>query len=209
MTTETMTTAPFELEMQSIRRFTVEEYYRMAEVGILHEDDRVELIDGRIVEIGPIGSSHSSSVKDVNQLFRTYDGSQVTIGIQDPIRFGDGSEPLPDISVLRFRPDNYRNGHLGPSDILLIIEVSDTSLAYDRNVKLPLYAGAGIAETWIVNLAEDCLEVYRDATDGQYQNTFVFRRGEMVSPEALPGISLSVSSILPGQMKQEEENGQE
>ena len=179
------------------RRFSVEEYHRMAQAGILQEDDRVELIDGRIVEMGPIGSDHSGSVKDVNQLFRELDGSRVTIGVQDPIRLDDGSEPLPDISVLAYRSDNYRSAHPNASDILLIIEVSDTSLSYDRGVKVALYARSGIREVWLVNIAEDCLEVYLDPSPRGYRRSFRLIRGNAVTPSALPDITLQVNDILP------------
>lgn len=197
MTTKAIATAPIEVPIRLTRRFSVEEYHRMAQAGILHEDDRVELIDGRIVEMGPIGSDHSGSVKDVNQLFRQLDGSRVTIGVQDPIRLDDGSEPLPDISVLAYRPDNYRSAHPNASDILLIIEVSDSSLSYDRSVKVVLYARSGIREVWLVNIAEDCLEVYLDPSPQGYQRSFKLSRGNAITPSALPDITLQVSDLLP------------
>ena len=193
----TQAAVPIPIAIDSTRKFTVDEYYLMAKVGILHEDDRVELIDGRIVEMPPIGSHHSSSVKDVKQTFRDYDGERVTVGIQDPVRLDDGSEPQPDISILRLRADNYRNAHPGPADILLLIEVSDSSIIYDRNVKVSLYARAGIIETWLINLVADCIEVYREPGAQGYQQSLILHRGDTITPQALPDITLNVDDILP------------
>ncbi len=197
MTTEVITASPPASALRYLRRFTVTEYYRMAAAGILHEDDRVELIDGRIVEMAPIGSAHAGSVKDINQIFRPFASRLVTVGVQDPVRLDEGSEPEPDISVLRYRPDNYRNMHPEPPDILLLIEVADTSLAYDREVKIPLYARAGIIETWLVNLTGDCLEVYREPGPSGYQQLQVLGRDAEITLAALPEIRLKVADILP------------
>ena len=200
---------PIPIAIDSTRKFTVDEYYLMAKVGILHEDDRVELIDGRIVEMPPIGSHHSSSVKDVKQTFRDYDGERVTVGIQDPVRLDDGSEPQPDISILRLRADNYRNAHPGPADILLLIEVSDSSIIYDRNVKVSLYARAGIIEIWLVNLEANCIEVYREPGAQGYQQSLILHRGDTITPQALPDITLNVDDILPPAAGEESAASQE
>src|SRR5437870_5978990 len=130
------------------RCFNVAEYYRMAEAGILTEEDHVELIDGEIVAMSPVGSRHAACVKRLNRILGRRVGDLVVVGVQDPIGLDDYSEPEPDISLLRPRADFYSEAHPIPSDVLMIIEVADSSDLYDREVKVPLYARAGIPETW-------------------------------------------------------------
>jgi Uma2 family endonuclease len=178
------------------RRFTIEEYYLMAKAGILGEDDRVELIDGEIVEMAPIGSYHASRVKRLIQLLSQQVGSRAIVSAQDPVRLAEHSEPQPDIALLRPRDDFYASAHPGPADVLLIIEVADTSADYVRQVKAPLYARAGIPEYWLVDLAGQRIEVYRDPSAGEYRQVRLVRRGERLSPEALPSLELSSSDIL-------------
>jgi Uma2 family endonuclease len=178
------------------RRFTVEEYYLMAKAGILGEDDRVELIDGEIVEMAPIGSRHAACVKGLNEIFSQRAALQVLLSIQDPIRLGQRSEPQPDIALLRRRADRYATSHPGPDDVLLVIEVADTTTEYDREVKALLYARAGIREFWLVDLEGDHIEVYQDPSPEGYQQVRIVRRGERLSPQALPFLDLSSSDIL-------------
>jgi Uma2 family endonuclease len=177
--------------------FTVDDYYRMAEAGIFHEDDRVELIRGEIVEMTPIGSVHASVVDVLNSLLgRALTREQAIVRVQNPARLDQRSEPQPDIMLLRPRSDFYRSGHPGPSEVLLLIEVSDTSLAYDRSVKLSLYAQAGIAEVWIIDIEAETVEVNRDPESGSYAIHSVVARRASVSPQAFPEIRLSVDEIL-------------
>lgn len=178
------------------RRFTVDEYYRMAEAGILHEDDRVELIEGEIVEMPPIGSGHASRVDQIAQLFFQRLSGQATIRVQSPIHLDQRSEPQPDISLLHPKPDFYANAHPGPQDIFLVVEVADSSAEYDREVKMLLYARHGIRECWLVSLDEDVVEAYRSPAPQGYQHKQQLRRGERVTIEAFPDIELLVDDVL-------------
>jgi len=180
------------------RKFTVDEFHRMLQAGILREDDRVELIQGEIVEMTPVGSRHAACVKRLNRLLSRGVGDAAIVSIQDPVRLGPDSEPQPDIALLRPRPDFYADRHPAAGDVLLIVEVADTSAAYDRDTKLPLYARAGIPEVWLVDLAANQLEVYRRPSPQGYGEKEVYRPGMRVSPEALPALSLSVAEILGG-----------
>jgi Uma2 family endonuclease len=178
------------------RRFTSAEYHAMAEAGILAEDERVELIAGEIVRMAPIGSRHAGCVKGLNRRLTRGLGERALISIQDPIAIGDDSEPEPDVAVLRPRDDDYACSHPRPADVLLIIEVGDSSLAYDRTVKLPLYARAGIAEAWLACLEERRLEVHRDPSTTGYREVRILRPGDRVTPLAFPDFELTVDSIL-------------
>jgi Uma2 family endonuclease len=177
-------------------RFSVDEYERMIEHGILTENDRVELIRGEIIEKMAIGDPHAASVKRLNRLLGATLAGRTLISIQDPIRLID-SEPEPDVALLLPQADFYLSGKPRPADILLLIEVSDSSLEYDRQVKLPMYAEAGISEFWIVNFEDDCLEVYRQPTAaGIYNDVRYLQRGQTVDIVALPGTMLAVDDIL-------------
>jgi Uma2 family endonuclease len=178
-------------------RFTVDEYHRLGEAGIFHEDDRVELIDGQIVQMSPIGIAHAACVKRLNTLFSPLAAKQVvTPGIQDPLVLAEHDEPQPDVTVLRYRADGYSTRHPGPADTLLVIEVADTSVQYDRSTKIPQYARAAIPEAWLVNLPADGIEVYRTPRDGRYTEVTTVSRGDTLTPLALPGVELSVDEIL-------------
>jgi Uma2 family endonuclease len=177
-------------------RFSVDEYEQMIECGILTENARVELIRGEIIEKMAIGDPHAASVKRLNRMFGKTFGDRALISVQDPIRLID-SEPEPDLALLLPRDDFYLSGKPRAADILLLIEVSDSSLEYDRLIKLPMYAEAGILEFWIVNLDDDCLEVYRRPTSaGGYADVQILRRGQKIEVAALPGQALSVDDIL-------------
>lgn len=180
----------------SRRRFTVEEYHRMAEAGILHEDDRIELIEGEIVEMSPIGSRHAACVKRLIKLLIREIGDSGVVGAQDPVLLPDDTEPEPDVMVLQPREDFYAEAHPTPEDVLLLIEVSDTSLAYDREVKLPLYARAVIPEVWIVDLADEKVHVYSWPTGGSYEDLRSVGRSGSVTPSALPSLAVSVEDVL-------------
>ncbi|MBW3623971.1 MAG: Uma2 family endonuclease [Armatimonadetes bacterium] len=165
--------------------FTVEDYYRMAESGILTEDDRVELIEGEIIRMSPIGKLHASCVKRLSARFHRELGDSVIVSVQDPIHLDIYSEPEPDIALLRFREDYYAQSHPTPADIFLIIEVADTSLGIDRDLKLPMYARAGIPEVWIVDLQAGDIRVYSHPESGAYQDYREARRGDTLSPVLL------------------------
>jgi Uma2 family endonuclease len=178
------------------RRFNVTEYYQMAEVGILTPDDRVELIEGEVIKMSPIGSPHAACVSRLTRLLITILGSQAVISPQNPVRLSEFSEPVPDIAVLMTRNDHYAARHPVPNDVLLLIEVADTSLLKDRNVKIPLYARSGIPEVWVVNLSKEIVEVYSVLRDGKYSECLEFKRGDVVNLYSLPGVTLTVDEIL-------------
>ena len=177
------------------RRFTVEDYHRMGEAGILTEDDRVELIEGTIVELSPIRDPHARAVNHLTEfLVVRLAGGDVTVSVQNPIRLSGDTEPQPDLAVLRGRD----RGLAEAADVLLVIEVADTSRRYDRNVKLPLYAAAGIPEAWLVDLGADTVERYSQPAQGQYRTKQTFERGQTVVAGAVTGLSLDVEAIFGG-----------
>ena len=178
------------------RRFTVHEYHRMGQAGILSEDDRLELLEGEIVEMAPIGSRHQATVDRLTELFSSRVAGEATVRVQGPVRLGDISEPEPDLTLLRRRTDFYATAHPGPEDVLLLIEVSDTSTEYDREVKLPLYARYGITEVWLVGLETEVVEVYRGSAATEYELISQSGRGQVLSPQAFPGLELAVDDIL-------------
>ena len=178
------------------RRFTVAEYYAMADAGILSENDRVELLDGDIIVMPPIGDWHAGGVKLFANTMPLALQGRAMIAVQDPVRLDEHSEPQPDVMLLQWRDDFYRNGHPAPGDVLLLIEVADTSVGYDRNAKLPVYARAGIPEVWIVNRPARRIESYSDPSGSAYSTVRHFSPGETVAPQAFPDITLAVDQII-------------
>lgn len=178
-------------------RFNVHDYYRMADAGILAEDDRVELIQGEIVHMAALGARHAGSVNKLDDFLRRgIPSGAAIISVRNPLRIGGYLEPQPDLLVLRFREDYYSRRHPEPTDVLLLIEVSDTSLAYDRGVKLPLYARAGIPEVWIASLVEDVIEQYTEPGADGYRSVARFARGDAIASLTLPSIALAVDDVL-------------
>lgn len=176
-------------------RFTVEEYHEMGRAGVLSEDARVELIDGEIVEMTPIGTRHLACVVSLNHLLMHAAGGGYFVSVQNPITLNDGTEPQPDLSLLRTKPDP--DGKLpGPDDVALVVEVSDTTLTYDKNVKLPRYASAGVPEVWIVDLAERKVEVHSEPSPQGYRALRTFVSGERVSSSSVGELSPPVDEIL-------------
>jgi Uma2 family endonuclease len=178
------------------RLFTVDEYYRMADAGIFGEDDRVELIKGEIVTMPPIGSPHAACVMRLNQILQTQVGDRATISIQGPLRLNNRSEPVPDVMLLAPRDDFYASGHPAPSDVHLLIEVSDTSLAYDSGIKLHLYARSLIGEVWIVDLHGQRIRAFREPTASGYRQSDVTLRDSTVSPVIFPDVHILVADVL-------------
>lgn len=177
-------------------RFTVDDYYKMAENGVLTEDSRVELIEGEIVDMPPIGPGHSASVDRGGDRLRAILGRRAAIRTQQPLRLGLRSEPQPDLAVVRRRDDFYTSAHPTPADVLLVVEVADTSLAYDRETKGPLYARHGIGEYWILNLPDRQLEVYREPAGDGYAVVQILKPGDVVQPVAFPGVTVAVRDLL-------------
>ena len=179
------------------RKFTVAEYYRMVDAGILQPRERVELIEGVILTMPPIGPFHAESVDYFNRVFSRRSEGRFRVRIQSTVHLGEHLEPEPDIALLRCRPGGYRRAHPTPEDILLITEVADSTLDYDRDIKAPIYGRAGIPETWVVNLREDCLEVFRNPGPQGYGQHTLYRRGDKISPVALPDLEFAVAELLP------------
>ncbi|MBX7218753.1 MAG: Uma2 family endonuclease [Blastocatellia bacterium] len=178
------------------RLFTVAEYYRMAEAGVLTQQDRVELIEGEIVRMSPIGSRHAGRLNRLLARINAQLNEEIIVSVQNPLRISDFSEPEPDMAVLKYREDYYTESHPTPQDTLLVIELSDTTLAYDRKTKVPLYARAGIPEVWILDLNTDTIEVFNEPVRGKYKTRKSFQRGEtLVSPQ-LPKLHLTVDEIF-------------
>lgn len=182
----------------TVRRhaFNVDEYYKMAEAGIFHEEDRVELIEGDIIEMAPIGPSHSGSVNRLNRLFSRSLGDRAVVHVQNPLRPSEYSEPQPDLVLLRYRPDLYGTSHPTPEDTLLVVEAADTSLRYDRDVKVPLYARSGVPEVWLVDLNSGSITIYREPTPDGYRSTSTVSGDDQLAPQAFPETVLTARQIL-------------
>ena len=177
-------------------RITTDEYYRMAEAGIFKADDRVELIEGEIFDMSPIGVDHAYVVKRLNSIFMQCVGMKAIVSIQDPIHLNARSEPQPDIALIHYRDDFYRQAHPRPEDIILLVEVSDTTLRYDREVKLPLYARHAIPEVWIVDLEHQRLEVFRQPDEGVYLEIFSPNRDETIAPIGLAEARVNLINLF-------------
>ena len=178
------------------RRFAVSEYHQMAQAGILGEDDRVELIDGEVTEMTPIGRRHAACVDRMSKLFERTFGDDAQVRVQNPVVLGEYTEPQPDLALLRPRADFYASGHPTQDDIFLLVEVAETSAEPDRRVKVPLYARSGVQEFWLVDLDGDTVTVYQDPTPSGYGTVRVVRRGEELAPVAFLNRPLAAAAIL-------------
>ncbi|MER3433716.1 MAG: Uma2 family endonuclease [Leptolyngbya sp. ERB_1_1] len=178
------------------RLFTVEQYHRMIETGIITEGDRVELIRGEIVEMAAIETRHAAGVRRLNRLFYDKFGDRVLVSVQNPVEVDEYSEPEPDIAILRPRGDFYGSAHPIPEDIFLLIEVSDSTIRYDRTIKIPLYAEDNIAEAWIVDVNAELVEVYRQPSATGYRSLQTFMRGQTIELLAFPDVMIAVNEIL-------------
>lgn len=201
MTTQTQAAptvqAPTSPATRERRKFTVAEYYRMAEAGILKPDERVELIEGEIIVMSPIGPLHADDVDEFIAVFSQYAPGRFRIRVQNPLHMNDGSEPQPDAMLLRLRNDRFTKSHPTPADVLLIVEVADSSLEYDRQVKAHLYGRNNIPETWVKNLPEDCIERFTEPGPEGYAQHTIHRRGETLTPVSLPDLALAVADLMP------------
>jgi Uma2 family endonuclease len=180
----------------SKKLFTVDEYYRMVDAGILAENDRVELIEGEIIEMSPIGQRHMACVDRATDVFTSSLKGRALISVQNPLRLNNYNEPQPDIVVLKPRADYYASKSHTPEDTFLVLEVSDSTLRYDTKVKLPIYAHTGVSEVWIENLQEDLLLVCRDPAGKNYSTQLTLRRGDSISPLAFPNVVLKIEELL-------------
>jgi len=177
-------------------RFDVDEYGRMADAGIFHEDSRVELIDGEILEMSPIGSRHVGIVARLTGLLTRRLGARIVLLVQSPVRLSESSEPQPDLALAKPRPDTYTKSLPGPKDLSLLIEVMDSSADFDRGVKLGLYARAKIAEVWLVDLNDETVASHHGPRNGLYSEVHTFTRGESLAPQAFPKVKFRVDAIL-------------
>jgi Uma2 family endonuclease len=176
-------------------RLSVQDYHRMADARILRAGERVELINGEIIDMTPIGSRHAAIVRQLNRLLHRDLGEQGVVLVQDPIVLGQHSEPEPDIVVVRYREDFYAAGHPVAEDVLLVIEVADTSLPYDRDNKVPLYARHGIPEVWLVDLNARTVTRYHTPADGEYRHSTQHRTGSLTSLQ-LPHFGVDLDALL-------------
>jgi len=189
------------LPFQEIRRFSVEEYHRMSEVGILQPDERVELIDGVLKQMSPIGSQHAACVSKLMNLLLPPLQGRALVRVQNPIVLDDKTEPEPDVAIVKQRDDDYSVAHPRPNDIIIVIEVADTTLEYDKGVKLSRYAQANIEEVWIVNLVERRVEIYKEVVllkdrAAVYRTRTDYYTDDVISVSAFPDLEIAIADIL-------------
>ncbi|MFM7408828.1 MAG: Uma2 family endonuclease [Cuspidothrix sp.] len=183
--------------LQFVRhQFTVKQFHQMAESGILSENDRVELIRGEMIDMSPIGRRHAGCVLFLSNFLILLLGGRALINVQNPLELDETSEPQPDIALLKPRPDFYRNSHPQPEDIFLLIEVADTTVKYDREVKIPLYAEANIPEVWLIDVNQEVVEVYRNPLQGVYQDVQKLVKNQVLSILAFPDVNINVSEMF-------------
>ena len=183
-------------ETVSKKLFTVDEFYRMWDTGILPEDGRFELIRGEIIEMPKPKPPHSGTVNRLTQLFSVTLGKAVIVSVQNPLGIDRYSEPQPDLVLLKPRADFYAESHPMPEDVLLAVEISHTTVYYDSKIKAPLYAEAEIAEYWQLDVQKNVLVVRTNPVNGEYRDVNVFRRGQTISLQTLPSVSFSLDEIL-------------
>jgi Uma2 family endonuclease len=181
------------------KKFTLEEYHRLGETGFLSEDDRVEFMDGEIIEMSPIGKAHNACINRNTRTLVQRLGERAIVSVQNSVNILE-NEPLPDIAILRPNPTYYADRLATPEDILLIIEIADSSLAYDQDIKAPKYAKAVVLELWIVDLNDDMIWLYRNPSSKGYLDIKAYQRGEAMTLLAFPDITLTVSDILGPQL---------
>lgn len=177
-------------------RFSVDDYYRMGEAGVLGEDDRVELLEGEVVTMSPIGSRHAFCVDQLTRLLGDGLRGRAVLRVHNPVRLNQWSEPQPDVSLLRPPHRRYAAAHPVPGDVFLVIEVADSSVISDRSFKLPLYARAGIPEAWLVDLVANRVELYREPSATGYGYIERVEREGTVRPSAFDDLALAVADLI-------------
>lgn len=185
------------LEYPQRHAISAEEYLRMAEAGVFAPDARLELIEGEIVEMAPIGSPHAGTVNILVRLLVRLAGDAAIVSAQNPVIAGPRSVPQPDLALLRPRADSYTASHPTADDVLLVIEVAETTLKFDLGTKVPLYARAGIVETWVVDLTDRSVRLFRDPAPSGYRTSFTVSGNENVSVAALPQVVIGVPALFP------------
>lgn len=174
----------------------IHEWRKLGEANIFPPDSRIELIEGEIFEMSPIGSNHASHLKRINKLFTRLIPENLFSSVQDPLQLGDLSEPEPDFMLLKPSQDSYSSRHPFAEDVLLLIEIADSSLTFDQNQKLRLYALHNVPEYWLLNLNDNCLEVYLKPHGEVYAEKNTLYKGDSITLSQLPGISIQVADIL-------------
>lgn len=177
-------------------RFTVEEYEKMSEAGIFTEDDRVELLDGEIVQMAPIGKGHVYVVVTLENILGERLRGRALVSVQNPVSLPGDSEPQPDVVLLRLPARRYKEALPTAEDVLLLIEVADTRAAFERRVKIPLYARAGVREVWLVDLKQESIQIFRQPSLNGYLSVTRVAKGERLAPEAFPDVELSADEVL-------------
>ena len=178
------------------RLFTVEEYHRMGEGGILAVNEHLELIEGEILKRSPITSRHAACVMRSNATFSNVLGDFAIISVHNPVVLNEFSEPEPDLAILKRRDDFYSQFHPGPADIFLVIEIAETSVAYEREVKLPVYASSGVQEVWLADIPAETVTAHTEPANGVYRAVRSYQRGDSITPVHFPDLSIEVVSIL-------------
>lgn len=178
------------------RWITVDEFERMGKAGIFSPNICLELLEGSIYELPPIGNPHAACVTILHQLLTLKFANRLIVFSQNPIQLDDFSEPQPDVALVRWRDDFYKNAHPTPAGVLLVIEVADSTVESDRSYKMPLYAKAGIQEAWLVNLPGETIELYAEPADGVYQISKSFQRGEEAQAHSVADLRVNVADVL-------------
>ena len=186
---------PYSEALLAQHRLSVDDYHKMGEAGIFDHDERLELIEGRLIDMAPIGSDHAGTVIQLNAVLNRPFARLALVSPQNPIRLSEHSEPQPDFAVLRPRADFYRTAHPQPHDVLLVVEVADTSVRYDREVKIPLYARHGIPEVWLLDLHSTQIEIYRQPGTEGYGEVLYPADDEAIAPVLLPDAALSIADF--------------
>ncbi len=177
-------------------KLSIEQYHRMGELGILGHDDRVELIDGALIRMAPIGSLHGGLVTRLTRLLVERAGGRAVVSPQNSVILSQFTEPQPDLAVLRWRADDYMRRTPNAADTLLVIEVADSSLRYDRDYKLRFYAQSGVPEVWIVDARGACLLRYREPAQEGYREAKTLGAGERIGCEALPELTIGIDELF-------------
>jgi Uma2 family endonuclease len=180
----------------ALHRFTVADYYRMAETGVIRPDARVELLDGQIIDMLPIGPFHAGCVNRLTRFLTDLSQARWLVSVQNPLRLSEHSELQPDLLLLKPDEDDYTTRHPTPDDVFLLIEAADSTLLFDRTKKLRAYGRAGIPEVWLLNLLDRTIEVYREPTFTGYSSQAVLQAGEKACPLAFPDAAVEVAALL-------------
>ena len=187
-----ITEAPF-----TLRKWTLKEYHKLGQMGFFHPEERVELLSGNIIKMSAKGTAHTSALGRTDRLLQNLFGNLAWVRMQDPIALDDNSEPEPDIALVRIDPLDYATHHPTPSEVYLIIEVADTSLTFDREIKAKAYARSGITDYWVLNVNERQLHVFREPADDGYQSEVILGETASISPLQFPTVNIAIQAMLP------------